>query len=67
MGGFTLRIDDLVKRMPSKGEMVAWSNPMSCSALDCGKLAGLGYEARYGLAEAAFEIIGCLGIGGDCR
>lgn len=50
----------IVRDYPTDQEAAGY-NPMTCSALDCGKLAGLGFNARYGLAEAARETIAALG------
>ena len=47
----------VIRDYPSEQEAAGY-NPMSCSALDCGKLAALGFEARYGLAEASRETVG---------
>ena len=69
--GFTCTIRELAKALAEAGgvkivrdypteQEAAGYNPMSCSALDCGKLAGLGFKARYGLAEAASEAITCM-------
>lgn len=69
--GFTCTIRELAEALaeaagvkilrdyPTEQE-VAGYNPMSCSALDCGKLTGLGFKAWYGLAEASSETIACL-------
>ncbi len=50
---------DIVRDYPAEQEAAGY-NPMSCSALDCEKLAGLGFEARYGLTGAAEETMGCV-------
>ena len=66
--GFTCNIRELAEALAEAGgvkivrdypteQEVAGYNPMSCSALDCGKLADLGFEARYGLVGAARETI----------
>ena len=46
----------IVRDYPSEQEAAGY-NPMSCSALDCGKLLALGFEARYGLINAACEAV----------
>ncbi len=55
----------IVRDYPTEQEEAGY-NPMSCSALDCGKLAGLGFKARYGLAVAARETLGCLASEEEC-
>ena len=66
--GFTCTIRELAEALAEAGgvkivrdypteQEAAGYNPMSCSALDCGKLAGLVFRARYALAEAATETV----------
>ncbi len=50
---------EIVRDYPTEQEAAGY-NPMSCSALDCGKLAALGFAARYGLADAAKETVECM-------
>ena len=75
--GFTCNIRELAEALAEAGgvkivrdypteQEAAGYNPMSCSALDCGKLAALGFKARYGLIEAATETARCLRMGGAC-
>lgn len=45
--------------MPTEIERAGY-NPMACSALDCSRLAGLGFSAKLSLEEAAAITIGCL-------
>ena len=69
--GFTCTIRELAEALANAGgvkivrdypteQEAAGYNPMSCSALDCGKLAGLGFEAHYRFSEAAEETLGVL-------
>ena len=69
--GFTCTIRELAQALAEAGgvkivrdyptdQEAAGYNPMSCSALDCGKLAGLGFEAHYRFSEAAEETLGVL-------
>ena len=66
--GFTCTIRELAEALANAGgvkvirdypteQEAAGYNPMSCSALDCGKLLALGFEARYGLINAACEAV----------
>ena len=50
----------IVRDYPTEQEAAGY-NPMTCSALDCGKLASLGFEAHYGLTRAARETVKMLG------
>ncbi len=50
----------IVRDYPSEQEAAGY-NPMSCSALDCGKLAGLGFKSRHSLRDAALETVSLLG------
>ena len=74
--GFTCTIRELAEALAEAGgvkivrdypteQEAAGYNPMSCSALDCGKLAELGFGARYWLAEAAQETVRCLASSGS--
>ena len=58
----------VVRDYPTEEEAAGY-NSMSCSALDCGKLARLGFTARYSLEYAARETVECLrdGISSDGR
>ena len=53
----------IVLDYPSEQEAAGY-NPMTCSALDCGKLAKLGFETRYGFVEAVLETVASL-VGGE--
>lgn len=69
--GFSCTIRDLAETLaraggvrvvhdfPSEGELAGY-NPMSCSALNCEKLAKLDFSASYSLINAANETIECL-------
>ena len=50
----------IIRDYPTEQEAVGY-NPMTCSALNCEKLARLGFDARYGLTEAARETVAALG------
>ncbi len=52
----------IVRDYPTEHESAGY-NPMSCSALDCCKLAKLGFEGRYDLRRASLELIECLRAG----
>lgn len=41
-------------------EEAAGYNPMTCSALDCSKLAELNFKALFSLEDAAYQTIDCL-------
>lgn len=69
--GFTCTIGELAAALANAGgvkvvqdypteQEVAGYNPMTCSALDCDKLSALGFNARYGLVEAARETVSAL-------
>ncbi len=69
--GFTCTIRELADALASAGgveivhdypteQEVAGYNPMSCSALDCGKLSSLGFEAMFRLDVAARQTIECM-------
>lgn len=51
---------DIVRNYPSEREAAGY-NTMSCSALDCSRLAALGFSARFTLEEAARQTIECMG------
>jgi UDP-glucuronate decarboxylase len=53
---------DVVRDFPTADEKRGY-NPMSCSALDCGKLANLGFKAQWCLEDAARETVDCLVLG----
>lgn len=49
----------VVRDFPTDEEAAGY-NPMSCSALDCSKLASLGFEAQSSLEEAARQTVECM-------
>jgi UDP-glucuronate decarboxylase len=49
----------VVRDFPNEVEASGY-NPMSCSALDCSRLASLGFEAQFDLQEAARQTIACM-------
>ena len=69
--GFTCTIRELAEALANAGgvqivrdypteQEAAGYNPMSCSALDCGKLAGLGFKPHYTISVAAKETLRAL-------
>lgn len=50
---------EIVRDYPTEQEAAGY-NPMSCSALDCGKLAGLGFKSLFTVGEAAKQTIECM-------
>lgn len=49
----------IVQDFPTEGESASY-NPMSCSALDCSRLAALGFRTRFSLGEAAAQTVECM-------